>query len=121
MDFSSENKLAFKDKSFSCTFEITMEIIGGKWKPLILWHLGTKGTLRFSELRKIMPQITPKMLTQQLRELEADHLILRTVYPVVPPKVEYDLTDIGNDLMPIIKSMHHWGNGYYSNYISTIE
>lgn len=106
--------LEFKNKNYTCTFEITIDLIGGKWKPLIIWHLGTKGTLRFNELKKLLPNATPKMLTQQLRELEADKLINRKVYPQVPPKVEYSLTDIGKSLMPILSMMCDWGREYYN-------
>lgn len=77
--------------TFHCPVEATVDLIGGKYKALILWHL-IDTTLRFNELSKRMPQATAKMLTQQLRELEADKLIIRTVYPVVPPKVEYSLS-----------------------------
>jgi len=104
----------FKNKNYSCTFEITIDLIGGKWKPLIIWHLSSKGTLRFNELRKLLPQITQKMLTQQLRELETDNLVNRKVYPQVPPKVEYSLTDLGTSLLPILSMMCKWGNDYYS-------
>jgi DNA-binding HxlR family transcriptional regulator len=86
-------------------------MIGGKYKSLILWHL-IDATLRFGELRKLIPQATPKMLTQQLRELEADNLIARTVYPVVPPKVEYALTDLGRSIHPILSAMYEWGADY---------
>lgn len=105
--------LNMKDKEYTCTFEITIDLIGGKWKPIIVWHLGTKGTKRFSELKKLLPNITQKMLTQQLRELENDGLVERKVYPQVPPKVEYSLTDLGESLMPILKSMCDWGEVYY--------
>lgn len=105
--------IAFKNKNYTCTFEITMDLIGGKWKPLIIWHLGSKGTLRFSELKKLIPHMTQKMLTQQLRELEADTLLNRKVYPQVPPKVEYSLTDIGESIMPILSMMCQWGDHYY--------
>jgi len=104
----------FKNKNYSCTFEITIDLIGGKWKPLIIWHLSDKGTLRFNELRKLVPQITQKMLTQQLRELETDNLVNRKVYPQVPPKVEYSLTDLGSSLMPILSMMCKWGSDYYN-------
>lgn len=107
------NTLEFKNKNYMCTFEITIDLIGGKWKPLIIWHLGNKGILRFNELRKTIPQITQKMLTQQLRELESDELIIRKVYPQVPPKVEYSLTERGESLMPILKMMCTWGEDYY--------
>ena len=110
---SSCNTLEFKNKIYTCTFEITMDLIGGKWKPIIIWHLGTKGTQRFTELKKLIPQITQKMLTQQLRELEMDNLVNRKVYAQVPPKVEYSLTDLGETLMPILSMMCHWGDDYY--------
>ncbi|MBU3106936.1 winged helix-turn-helix transcriptional regulator [Clostridium gasigenes] len=110
---SSCNTLEFKNKIYTCTFEITMDLIGGKWKPIIIWHLGTKGTQRFTELKKLIPQITQKMLTQQLRELEMDNLVNRKVYAQVPPKVEYSLTDLGETLMPILCMMCHWGDDYY--------
>lgn len=99
------------NKSFSCPVEATISVIGGKYKSLILWHLRDK-TLRFSELRKIIPRATSKMMTQQLRELEADNLIHREVYPVVPPKVEYSLTDFGKELSPILLAMFDFGETY---------
>jgi DNA-binding HxlR family transcriptional regulator len=86
-------------------------MIGGKYKSLILWHL-IDATLRFGELRRLIPQATPKMLTQQLRELEEDKLVIRTVYPVVPPKVEYSLTDLGMSIRPILSLMYDWGADY---------
>lgn len=104
-----------KNKVYSCSFEIAMDLIGGKWKPLILWRLGTQGKLRFSELRRLLPQVTQKMLTQQLRELEADNLIIRTVYPQMPPKVEYEVSEFGKSLMPILSCMCEWGQVYYDN------
>lgn len=94
-----------------CPVEATLELIGGKYKALILWHLST-GKLRFSQLRKAISGATPKMLTQQLRELEAQNLIHREVFPVIPPKVEYSLTELGKSLMPILVAMRDWGAGY---------
>ena len=94
-----------------CPVEATLELIGGKYKALILWHLA-EGKLRFSELRKVITSATPKMLTQQLRELESQHLINREVFPVIPPKVEYSLTETGRSLMPILVAMRDWGAGY---------
>jgi len=96
---------------YNCPVGATLELIGGKYKSLILWHL-TRSTLRFGELRKLIPGATPKMLTQQLRELEEDNLITRTVYPVVPPKVEYSLTDSGRSIRPILSAMYEWGAAY---------
>lgn len=96
------------EKNYNCPVSATIGLIGGKYKTLILWHLTGK-TIRFSELKKLVPGATPKMLTQQLRELERDGLLTRVVYPVVPPKVEYSLTDKGKSLYPILKAMFEWG------------
>ena len=105
----------FGEKMFNCEKELTLSIIGGKWKMLVLWHLGKEGTKRFGELKALMPGITQRMLVNQLRELE-DHLIVhREVYPVVPPKVEYSLTEQGRSLMPILDSMYEWGKIYIEN------
>ena len=91
-----------------CPVSTTLRLIGGKYKALILWHLMDR-VVRFSELRKLIPEATPKMMTQQLRELENDGLINRKVYPVVPPKVEYSLTPEGESLRQILESMFDWG------------
>ena len=99
------------DQKDNCPVEATLEMIGGKYKALILWHL-SEGKLRFSELRKVIKNATPKMLTQQLRELEAHALIHREVYPVIPPKVEYSLTETGRSLLPILVAMRDWGANY---------
>ena len=85
-----------------------MEVIGGKWKGLALYHL-MDGTMRFNELKRTMGNVTQRMLTKQLRELEADGLVKREVYPVVPPKVEYSLTEKGESLRPIIMALRAWG------------
>lgn len=95
----------------NCPVEATLDLIGGKYKALILWNL-SDGRRRFSELRKVISNATPKMLTQQLRELEAQQLIHREVFPVVPPKVEYSLTEMGRSLMPILTAMRDWGADY---------
>lgn len=95
----------------NCPVEATLDLIGGKYKALILWHL-SESKLRFSELRKVIKNATPKMLTQQLRELEAQKLIHREVYPIIPPKVEYSLTELGSSLMPILVAMRDWGADY---------
>ena len=94
-----------------CPVSTTLDLIGGKYKALILWHLAD-GKLRFSQLTKKISKATPKMLTQQLREMEAQNLIHREVYPVVPPKVEYSLTDLGRSFMPVLVAMRDWGAEY---------
>ncbi|GAB4075076.1 transcriptional activator HxlR [Barrientosiimonas marina] len=99
-------------KTYNCEKELTLDVIGGKWKMLILWYLGKEGTKRFGELRSLIPGITQKTLTNQLRELEEDMIIHREVYPVVPPKVEYSLTEQGCSLMPILEAMNAWGRHY---------
>lgn len=113
--------MSYSTEKYSCSFEIAMDLIGGKWKPIIIWHLGTKGTKRFSELKKLLPKITQKMLTQQLRELESDNLVERKVYPQVPPKVEYLLTDLGESLMPILSMMCKWGENYEETVLKKIN
>lgn len=94
-----------------CPMVVIQKIMGGKWKLLILWYIG-EDILRFNELKKKLPPITQKMLTQQLRSLEDDGLIHREVYPVVPPKVEYSLTALGKRLLPILSNMYEYGEAY---------
>ena len=91
-----------------CPMVLVQRVLSGKRKILILWYL-SDGTLRFSEIKLRLPDVTQKMLTQQLRSLEDDGLISRTVYPVVPPKVEYGLTELGKKTIPILQQMHHFG------------
>ena len=94
-----------------CPVSATLDLVGGKYKAVILWHLADS-TLRFSQLHKLVPGATAKMLTQQLREMEQQNLIHREVYPVVPPKVEYSLTPLGHSLMPVLIAMRDWGSEY---------
>lgn len=91
-----------------CPVETALDVLAGKWKILILWYL-RRETLRFSELQKMLPRVTQKMLIQKLRELESDGIVNRKVYPVVPPKVEYSLSEYGQTLKPILKQMYLWG------------
>ncbi|MDR2558752.1 MAG: helix-turn-helix transcriptional regulator [Oscillospiraceae bacterium] len=95
----------------NCPVVATLAMIGGKYKAIILWHL-IEEKRRFGELQRLIPQATQKMLTQQLRELEKDNLVIRTVYPVVPPKVEYSLSDLGRSIKPILDAMCAWGTNY---------
>jgi len=90
---------------------VVQNLLSGKWKLLILWYL-SYGTLRFSDIKKRLPKVTQKMLTSQLRSLEEDKLISRKVYPVVPPKVEYSLTEVGKEIIPILEIMHSFGSEY---------
>jgi DNA-binding HxlR family transcriptional regulator len=96
------------DCNLGCPVEAALEIIGGKWKGVILYHPLSE-TMRFNQLRRLMPEVTQRMLTRQLRELEADNIISRKVYPEVPPKVEYSMTEYGKTLAPIIHALKEWG------------
>jgi DNA-binding HxlR family transcriptional regulator len=99
------------DLADGCTVETVMEVLGGKWKMVILRHL-LGGTRRFGELYRAMPGVTPRMLTRQLRELELDGLVRREVFPQVPPKVEYSLTELGESLRDITDRLERWGEWY---------
>jgi DNA-binding HxlR family transcriptional regulator len=101
------------DADVRCPVEACLELIGGRWKGVILFHL-LGGTRRFNELRRLLPKVTQRMLTRQLRELEADQVIVRTIYPEVPPKVEYSLSEIGKTMEPIIRMLQKWGMEYMS-------
>jgi len=99
------------DKEYNCPFEVSIDVIDGKWKLYILWHL-LKKTHRFSELKRLIPGITQKMLTQKLRELEREQILHRKVYAEVPPRVEYSLTEFGKQLEPIMELLLEWGHFY---------
>lgn len=94
-----------------CPTETALSVMGGKWKGMILFYLAD-GTKRYNELKRLIPGITQRMLTKQLRDLETDGIIHRKVYPVIPPKVEYSLTETGNKLKPIINALRDWGEDY---------
>jgi DNA-binding HxlR family transcriptional regulator len=105
----AEIERKFKNHEFVCEKELTMSIISGKYKVVILWHLGNEGPRRYSELFKLFPGISNRVLTKQLRDLEQDGIISRKVYPVVPPKVEYYLTKMGRTILPIVNDIWLWG------------
>jgi DNA-binding HxlR family transcriptional regulator len=94
-----------------CPAESTAKLIGGRWKIVILWYL-FQGAKRFSELQRMLTGVTKKVLTQQLRDMERDGIVARTVYPEVPPKVEYAITPLGLSLKPVVEAMHQWGLGH---------
>lgn len=110
-DSGNSSTLAACCSEHHCPVEATLALVGGKYKALILWKLMT-GAMRFSELRRAVPGATPKMLTQQLRELESDGLVHREIFPVIPPRVEYSLTPFGLSIRPVLESMYAWGTGY---------
>lgn len=101
------------DWKTGCSVEATLSVIGGLWKPVILFHL-LEGKRRFGALSRLVPNATQRMLTLQLRELESDGVISRTVFPEVPPKVEYELTELGRSLAPVLLTMRDWGERFQS-------
>ena len=103
-----EKVFILEGKEYHCAMDVTMDYIGGKWKTVVLWYL-RKDKKRFGELRKLIPNITEKMLSLQLKDLENDGLVKRKIYPEVPPKVEYCLTDFGKTLIPMLEEIAKWG------------
>lgn len=102
--------------SYSCEIEVTLEVLRGKWKALILWNLHKHKVVRYNEMRRLIPTVSQKMLTQQMRELDDHHLIHREVHNTVPPTVEYSLSEAGLALIPIMQAMDKWGKKYVSYY-----
>ena len=105
-----------KLEGFHCAVEAAIAILGGKYKAIIVWWLTESGIMRYSDIKRKIPQATAKMLSQQLRELEADEIISRKVYPVIPPKTEYTLTALGKSAAAIVRAMDKWGRGYYAHH-----
>ena len=109
MTENAKRRLVMEREPDLCRVDDGLDTLTGKWKLVILLHIVKNGTMRFSDLMKAIPKITQKMLTKSLREMEDDDLIKRTSYPIIPPKVEYSLTEHGEELIPIIDSLHEWG------------
>ncbi len=109
-----ENKISCSN--FTNEMEVALEVLSGKWKSAILWSLKDSEQIRFNEFTRIIPGITQKMLTQQLRKLEENKLVTRTVYPSVPPVVEYALTDLGMRAIPLLESLNKWGKEVINSY-----
>lgn len=105
---------------YHCEIEAAFAIIGGKWKARIIWHIGTDCP-RFNELKDILENVSPRMLAKQLRELERDGLVVRTMYPEIPPRVEYHLTDAGKALIPILETISYWVLEYCPEAAERIE
>ncbi|RAN83603.1 helix-turn-helix domain-containing protein [Bacillus sp. SRB_331] len=107
--------------NFNCEKELTLSIISGKWKVVILWHLGVEGPHRFSELQRLFPSISHKVLSNQLKELMEDGIVDRTVCPEIPPRVEYYMTELGMSLLPIVEMMYDWGKMRMEQIRNTVE
>ncbi len=109
-----ENKISCSN--FTNEMEVALEVLSGKWKSTILWSLHQSELIRFNEFLRIIPGITQKMLTQQLRKLEENNLIARKIYPTVPPTVEYSLTDLGKEAIPLLTALNKWGKEVINSY-----
>lgn len=114
MPDNRENKISCSN--YQCEIEVTLEILSGKWKSLIIWNLHLHEVIRYNEFRRLIPEITQKMLTQQLRNLESNKIVKRKSYNTVPPTVEYSLTEMGMKLIPIMIAMDEWGKDYVEFY-----
>ena len=117
----SENFIDFRGSSYRCYMEVTLDIVGGKWKTLLVWHLNQESVMRFNELCRLHPKLTQKMLTQQLRELERDGIVTRKSYNQVPPKVEYSLTEYGETLLPALRLLSEWGRKYLTSHEASVQ
>lgn len=111
---NKEKVFILDGKEYHCAMDVTMDFIGGKWKTVVLWYL-RKDKKRFSEIRRMIPNITEKMLSLQLKALEQDGLVKRKIYSEVPPRVEYYLTDFGKTLIPMLEEIAKWGRGLAEN------
>lgn len=114
-----EMKKKFEDNA--CPLQNTLDIIGGKWKMVILHFLKDGEPRRFKELERIIGQISPRMLIKELKDLEAHKIVHREQYPTIPPTVEYSITDFGKTLMPIIQEMENWGNEHFTKLLEEVE
>jgi len=101
-----------RQKDFDCSIGFAMTVIGSKWRAIILWHILNSNTLRYSEIKKLIPKISHKILSQELKKLERDELITRIEYPTVPPKVEYKITEQGKTLENVLIEICNWGKKY---------
>ncbi|MBD3109116.1 helix-turn-helix transcriptional regulator [Bacillus sp. AGMB 02131] len=105
-------EILYKEKAFFTSKDLALSVIGGRWKIAIIWSLLQQSPLRLNEIQKSLPNVNQRMLIRQLRELEEDKIITRVVYPVVPPKVEYQLSEIGLLLEPVVASICDWGDNF---------
>jgi DNA-binding HxlR family transcriptional regulator len=116
----NEAHIHIGDKTYFSALEVALDIFGGKWKTLVLWSL-QYGAKRFTELHKLIPGITEKMLSQQLKQLEADRIIQREVFAEVPPRVEYSLTEEGQTILPVLIAMTQWGQHKAEKHAATMR
>ncbi len=109
-------------KAFTCSMELTLDLIGGKWKPILIYHIGHNKQIRYGELKRIIPQINERVLSRELKELEARKVIIRTEFPEKILRVEYQLTPEGEEVLPILDALTQWGNKYNQKHqYATVE
>ena len=120
-DLRTETYQRLANNEFNCEKELTMSIISGKYKVVILWHLGNERPHRYGELGKLFRKISNRMLTKQLRELEQDDIVKRTIFPTVPPQVEYSLTEMGQTLLPVVNHIYQWGQEHMAYYVHKMQ
>lgn len=121
LDLRSETYQRLANNEFNCEKELTMSIISGKYKVVIIWHLGNERPHRYGELSRLFKRISNRMLTKQLRELEQDGIVERTIYPTVPPHVEYSLTELGFTLLPVVNHIYRWGQEHMEYYVRRLH
>lgn len=109
--------ITYQDKTFFTSKDLALSVVGGRWKIAIIWCLLQESPLRLSEIQRKLPDVNQRMLIRQLKELEKDYILTRHVYPVVPPKVEYQLTEIGEQLAPVVNTICKWGD-HYRDYLT---
>lgn len=103
-------------KVFNCNMELTLDIIGGKWKPILIFHIGNGQGVRYGELKRLIPNISERLLSRELRSLESSNIVTRTEYKEKILRVEYHLTEIGNEVLPLLNALTQWGNRYNQQY-----
>ncbi len=103
-------------KTFNCSMELTLDLIGGKWKPILIFHIGNLGVVRYGELDRLIPSMSKRVLSRELRELEASNIIKREAFEEKVLRVEYSLTEAGIEVLPILNSLNEWGSRYNSKY-----
>ncbi len=121
LQLRSDTYRRLMNNEFNCEKELTMSILSGKYKVVIIWHLGNEHPHRYGELQRLFKGISNRMLTKQLRELEQDGIVERTIYPESPPRVEYSLTELGGTILPIVNEMYRWGREHMAYYVKRLH
>lgn len=108
--------MELKEKVFNCNMELTLNLIGGKWKPIIIYHIGNEQPIRYGQLKRLIPTINERVLSKELRELERNNIVIRKAYDEKILRVEYSLSSIGQELLPVLNNLTEWGRNYNSRF-----